>query len=322
MKRAWRMLAVLVPAVVTQLAIAQDYPARPVRIIVPVAAGGATDILTRALGQRLTAMWGQPVVVDNRPGGGSNIGFEVAAKAPADGYTLLMAQPAFTVNVSLYTKLNYSPLHDFSPVTLTGTSTNVLVVHPGVPVRSIKDLIALARSKPGHLSYGSAGNGTTPHLRGELFKSMLHIDIQHVPYKGAGQAVIDLLGGHVDLAFVSLASVVPQIKAQKLRPLAVTSPLRSPLMPDLPTFNEAGLPGYEVIGWFGVVVPAKTPKEVIARLYAQITKALSEPELVQTLLAAGLEPATSASPDELGAFLRAEVAKWAKVVKASGATVQ
>ena len=322
MKRAWRMLAVLVPAVVTQLAIAQDYPARPVRIIVPVAAGGATDILTRALGQRLTAMWGQPVVVDNRPGGGSNIGFEVAAKAPADGYTLLMAQPAFTVNVSLYTKLNYSPLHDFSPVTLTGTSTNVLVVHPGVPVRSIKDLIALARSKPGQLSYGSAGNGTTPHLSGELFKSMLHIDIQHVPYKGAGQAVIDLLGGHVDLAFVSLASVVPQIKAQKLRALAVTSPLRSPLMPDLPTFNEAGLPGYEVIGWFGVVVPAKTPKEVIARLYAQITKALNEPELVQTLLAAGLEPATSSSPDELGAFLRAEVAKWAKVVKASGATVQ
>src|SRR5689334_25123939 len=175
MKRAWRMLAVLVPAVVSQLAIAQDYPARPVRIIVPVAAGGATDILTRALGQRLTALWGQPVVVDNRPGGGSNIGFEVAAKAPADGYTLLMAQPAFTVNVSLYTKLNYSPLHDFSPVTLTGMSTNVLVVHPGLPARSLQELIALARSKPGQLSYGSAGNGTTPHLSGELFKAMLHI---------------------------------------------------------------------------------------------------------------------------------------------------
>jgi tripartite-type tricarboxylate transporter receptor subunit TctC len=322
MKRVWRILAAFMPVLAAQLAIAQDYPVRPVRIIVPVAAGGATDILTRALGQRLTAMWGQPVVVDNRPGGGSNIGFEVAAKAPPDGYTLLMAQPAFTVNVSLYTKLNYSPLRDFSPVTLTGTSTNVLVVNPGVPARSLKELIALARAKPGQLSYGSAGNGTTPHLSGELFKSMTHIDIQHVPYKGAGQAVIDLLGGQIDLAFVSLASVVPQIRAQKLRALAVTSAIRSALMPDLPTFNEAGLPGYEVIGWFGVVVPARTPITVIARLHAQITKALKEPDLVQTLLAAGLEPATSESPDEFGAFLRAEIAKWAKVVKVSGATVQ
>jgi tripartite-type tricarboxylate transporter receptor subunit TctC len=322
MKRVWRILAAFMPVLAAQLAIAQDYPARPVRIIVPVAAGGATDILTRALGQRLTAMWGQPVVVDNRPGGGSNIGFEVAAKAPPDGYTLLMAQPAFTVNVSLYTKLNYSPLRDFSPVTLTGTSTNVLVVNPGVPARSLKELIALARAKPGQLSYGSAGNGTTPHLSGELFKSMTHIDIQHVPYKGAGQAVIDLLGGQIDLAFVSLASVVPQIRAQKLRALAVTSAIRSALMPDLPTFNEAGLPGYEVIGWFGVVVPARTPATVIARLHAQITKALKEPDLVQTLLAVGLEPATSESPEEFGAFLRAEIAKWAKVVKVSGATVQ
>ena len=320
--RARRLIAALGAAAFCQLPSAQEYPVRAVRIVVPVGAGGATDILTRALGQRLASAWGQQVVVDNRPGGGSNIGFEIAAKAPADGYTLLMAQPAFTVNVSLYKKLGYDPLRDFSAITLAATSANVLVVHPAVPVRSLKDIIALARARPGQLSYGSAGNGTTPHLSGELFKSMSRIDMQHIPYKGAGQAVTDLLGGHVDSAFVSLASVVPQIKAQKLRAVAVTSARRSALMPDLPTFGEAGLPGYEVTGWFGVMAPAGTPREIIVRLHTDITRALVQPELVQTLVTAGIEPAVSASPEELAAFLRVEISKWAKVVKASGATVQ
>ena len=298
------------------------YPAKPVRVIVPVGAGGATDILARALGQRLATVWDQQVVVENRAGGGSNIGFEAAAKAPADGYTLLLAQPAFAVNVSLYKKLAYDPIRDFAAVTLTGTGANVLVVHPSLPAHTLRELIALAKTKPGQLSYASSGNGTTPHLSGELLKSMAGIEIQHIPYKGAAQSAADLLGGHVDMAFVSLASVVPQIKTAKLRGLAVTSERRSVLMPDLPTFAEAGLPGYEVSGWFGVLAPAGTPREIIDRLYADITAALAHPEFVQTLGAAGMEPARSDSPEAFTAFLRAEIGKWAKVVKASGAKVE
>ena len=322
MRRGLSLIGALAIAFVSHVLNAQEYPVKPVRIIVPVGTGGATDILTRALAQRLAMVWNQQVIVDNRPGGGSNIGFETAARAPADGYTLLMAQPALTVNVSLYRKLAYDPLRDFSAITLAATSANVLVVHPTVPARSLKELIALAKARPGQLSYGSAGNGTTPHLSGELFKSMSGIDMQHIPYKGGGQAVADVLGGHVDIAFSSLASLAPQIKGQRLRALAVTSAKRSALMPDLPTFSEAGLPGYSVTGWFGVLAPNGTPREVISRLHADITKTLNEPELMRVLMAAGIEPATSQSPQELTAFLQAEINKWAKVVKASGASVQ
>jgi tripartite-type tricarboxylate transporter receptor subunit TctC len=298
---------------------AQGYPTRPVRFVVPVTTGGATDILTRALGQRLATTWGQQVLVDNRPGGGSNVGFEVAARSPADGYTLLMAQPAFTVNVSLYKKLAYDPLRDFSAVTLTATGANVLVIHPSVPARTLKDFIALAKTKPGQLNYASSGNGTTPHLSGELFKAMAGVNIVHIPYKGAGASVTDLLGGHVDLAFVSLSSVLAQIKAGKLRALGITSAKRSVQMPELPTFAEAGLRGYEVTGWYGVMAPAGTPREIINRLHADITKALAQPDMMQTLTTFGLEPAAANSPEEFSAFLQAEISKWAKVVKASGA---
>jgi tripartite-type tricarboxylate transporter receptor subunit TctC len=298
---------------------AQVYPAKTVRIVVPVAPGGATDILTRTLAQRLTATWGQQVVVDNRPGGGSNVGFEVAAQAPADGYTLLMAQPAFTVNVSLYKKLAYDPLKDFTAVTLTATGANVLVVHPSVPALSLKDFIALAKAKPGQLNYASSGNGTTPHLSGELFKAMAGVNITHIPYKGAGASVTDLLGGHVDLAFVSLSSVATQLKAKRLRALAITSASRSVLMPDLPTFAEAGLKGYEVTGWYGVVAPTGTPREVINRVHGDITQALTRPDIVQALLSFGLEPAPANTPESFTTFLRTEIVKWAKVVKSSGA---
>ena len=296
---------------------AQGYPAKAVRIVVPVATGGATDILTRALAQRLATMWGQQVLVDNRPGGGSNIGFEGAAKSPPDGYTLLMAQPAFTVNVSLYKKLGYDPLRDFAAVTLAATGANVLVVHPSVPAYSLKDFIALAKAKPGQLNYASSGTGSTPHLSGELFNAMAGVKIVHIPYKGAGASVVDLLGGHVDLAFVSLSSVAPQLQARKLRALAITSAKRSALMPELPTFAEAGLSGYEVTGWYGVLAPAGTPREIVSRLHADITRALGE--MMQTLPAFGLEPAAPNSPEEFSAFLQAEISKWAKVVKASGA---
>ena len=285
----------------------------------PVSTGGATDILTRALALRLANTWGQQVLVDNRPGSGSNVGFEVAAKSPADGYTLLMAQPAFTVNVSLYKKLGYDPLRDFAPITLAATGANVLVVHPSVPAHSLKDFIALAKARPGQLNYASSGNGTTPHLSGELFNAMAGVKIGHIPYKGAGASVVDLLGGHVDLAFVSLSSVAPQLQAKKLRALAITSAKRSALMPELPTFDEAGLKGYEVTGWYGVLAPAGTPREIVNRLHADITRALALAEMVQSLNAFGLEPAPSNSPEEFAAFLQAEISKWAKVVKASGA---
>jgi tripartite-type tricarboxylate transporter receptor subunit TctC len=298
---------------------AQVYPAKTVRIIVPVGTGGATDILSRTLGQRLSAIWGQQVLVDNRPGGGSNVGFEIAAKAAPDGYTLLMAQPAFTVNVSLYKKLAYDPLRDFSAVTLAATGANVLVVHPSVPAQSLKDLTALARARPGQLSYSSSGNGTTPHLSGELFKAMAGIDIVHIPYKGAGAAVTDLLGGHVDLSFVSLSAAIPQLKAKKLKAIAVTSAQRSTLMPGLPTFAEGGLKGYDVTGWYGVLAPAGTAKEIIDKLNAEVTRALADHEVARTLASFGLEPAPKNTPDEFTAYLRAEIIKWAKVVKASGA---
>ncbi len=295
------------------------YPARTVRIIVPVTPAGATDILARLLAQRLTAVWGQQVVVDNRPGGGSNVGFEAAALAAADGYTLLMAQPAFTVNVSLYRKLAYDPLRDFAPVTLTATGANVLVVHPAVPAKTLKEFIALAKAKPGQLNYASSGNGSTPHLSGELFKAMAHINITHIPYKGAGASVADLLGGHVDLAFLSLSSVVPQLKAKRLRALAITSATRSALMPDLPTFAEAGLKGYEVTGWYGVLVRTGTPAEIISRLHTDISQVLTNADMARALGQTGLEAAPANTPEAFGAFLRAEIGKWAKVVKLSGA---
>lgn len=315
----YRLVAALFCALLAPAIGAQIYPSKPVRIIVPVGAGGATDILSRALAQRLSAFWGQQVVVDNRPGGGSNVGFEVAARAPADGYTLLMAQPAFTVNVSLYKKLPYHPLTDFSAVTLTATSANVLVVHPSVPVTTLKDLIALARAKPGQLSYSSSGNGTTPHLSGELFKSMAGVNLLHVPYKGAAAAITDLLGGHVDASFVSLSSTLPQIKSRKLKALAVTSAQRSVFMPELATFAESGLRGYDVTGWFGIVAPAGTSKEIVDRLNADFTRALASPDVIQTLSASGLEPVGRNTPEEFTAYLRAEISKWAKVVQTSGA---
>ena len=305
----------------SQVAHAQSYPAKTVRFIVPIGAGGATDILTRTLAQRLAVTWGQQVLVDNRPGGGSNVGFEVAAKSPPDGYTLLMAQPPFAVNVSLYKKLAYDPLRDFSPVLLAARSAAALVVHPSVPARTVKELIALAKTRPGQLTYASSGNGTSPHLSGELLKSMAGIQMLHIPYKGAGPAINDLLGGHVALAFVSFTSVVAHLKANRLHAIAITSAKRSALMPELPTFAEAGLPDFVVYGWYGVVAPTGTPRDVIERLNADVAAALAHPDVLKTLSAFGLDPAEPNSPEVFGEFLRSEITRWAKVVKASGAKV-
>lgn len=298
---------------------AQNYPQRPVRFIVPVSAGGATDILTRTVAQRLTTQWGQQVLVDNRPGAGSNVGFEAAAQSPADGYTLLMAQPAFTVNVSLYKKIPYDPLRDFATVTLAASGANVLVIHPSVPVTTLKAFIALAKSKPGHLNYASSGNGSSGHLSGELFKTIAGVNIAHIPYKGASTSITDLIGGHVDMAIVSLSSVMAQLQSKRLRALVITSERRSALMPELPTFAEAGLKGIEISGWYGVVVPAGTSKEIIGRLHSDITRVLAQADVVRALAAAGLETAPPNTPEAFTAHLRSEIAKWAKVVKASGA---
>ena len=320
--RRCALAALAIAAIAAPPAAAQSYPSKPVRIIVPVASGGATDIIARALAQRLTSTLGQQVLVDNRPGGGSNNAFEIAAKSAPDGHTLLLAQPAFTVNVSLYKKLAYEPLRDFAPITLAVTGANVLVVHPSVPVRTLKELIALAKARPGQLSYASSGNGTTPHLSGELFRSMAGIDIVHVPYRGASQSVTDLMGGHVDMAFVSLSSVVAQLKANRLRGLATTSAQRSALMPELPTFAEAGLRGYEVLGWYGFLAPAGTPRDVVMKLHGEITRALAQQDVLQTLNGVGLEAVKPNAPEEFAAFLRNEIGKWAKVVQQSGARAE
>lgn len=298
---------------------AQSWPARTVRIIVPVAPAGATDIIARLLAQRLTPVWGQQVVVDNRPGGGSNVGFEAAAQAAPDGYTLLLAQPPLAVNVSLYKKLAFDPLRDFAPITLTASGANVLVVHPSVPARTVKEFIVLAKSKSGRLSYASSGNGTTPHLSGELFKTLAGVNMLHVPYKGAAMSITDVIGGHVDAAFVSLSSVTTQLKAGRLRAIAITSTRRSALMPELTTFIESGLPGFEVSGWYGLLTAAPAPREAVVRVHADVTRVLAQPDTVRSLANAGLEPAPANSPEEFAAFLKAEIVKWAGVVKASGA---
>ena len=252
MRRVASVLTVLICALSGFVADcgAQSYPSKPVRIIVPVAAGGPTDILARALGQKLTEAWNQQVVVDTRPGGGSNIGFELAAKSAPDGYTLLMAQPAFTVNVSLYKNLAYDPVRDFAPVSLATTHPLLLVAHPSVPARTVKELVALAKASPGRLNIGSAGNGTTPHLAAAWFNAVAGVRMTHVPYKGASLAIIDLLGGHTDVTFASPTAVITHVQQHRLVAIAMTTPTRYHLLPELPTFVEAGYPEFVVMGWY------------------------------------------------------------------------
>jgi tripartite-type tricarboxylate transporter receptor subunit TctC len=285
---------------------------------VPYPPGGGTDTLARLLVQKLSEALGQQVVLDNRPGAGANIGVEVAAKSPPDGYTLLLATIANAISASLYSKLNYDLVKDFSSVTLLATTPHMLVVHPSVPARSVKELVALARARPQQLAYSSSGSGTPSHLAGELFASMTGVRLVHVPYKGGGPSVIALLSGEVSVGFATMPSVIPHVKAGKLRALAVTTAQRSPSFPQLPTISEAGVPGYDAGSWYGLLVPAGTPKEVVARLNAETVKLLKLPEVKGRLDSAGFEVLVS-TPEEYAAFTRNEIEKWAKVVKASGA---
>lgn len=292
---------------------AQTYPSRPVRFIVPLSAGAA-DTLARTIGVKLTETWGQQVVVENRPGAGTTIGTELAAKAPPDGHTLLMATFSHAVNATFYRKLPYDTLKDLSAVTLVASAPNVLVVHPSLPVRSIKELVALARSRPGQLNFSSAGNGSSSHMGGELFKSLAKVDIVHVPYKGAAPAMVDLLGGHVHMTFDPLPSSLPHVRAGKLRALAVTSGKRSGAIPELPTVAEAGVAGYEISGWSGVLVPSGTPKQIVGQLHGEIMRIVNLPDVKDRFTGLGFETVGN-TPDQFDAFIRSEIAKWGKVVR-------
>ncbi len=303
----------------TTLTAAQSYPSKSVRLVVPFAAGGSTDIVARTLAPRLTEMWGHTVVVDNRPGGSTVIGTEIVAKSPPDGHTLFVTPAPFTIVPSLVKKLPYDPQKDFEPVTLINTTPLVVVAHPGVPAKNIKDLIAVAKAKPGALNFGSSGSGGSNHLAGELFNAMAGVKMVHIPYKGNAPALVDLLGGHVDLAFNGLTSAIPLIRGGKLRALGMTSLKRAGAMPDVPTLDEQGLNGFLAVAWNGLTAPARTPRDVINKINADVTKLVKTPELVERLKADGSDPA-GYSVEQYQKFLRDETAKWAKVIAAAGVT--
>lgn len=298
-------------------AFAQSYPTRPIRMIVAYPPGGGTDIVGRMIAQKLSENLGQTVVVDNRGGATGNIGTELAARATPDGYTLLMGNVApNAINVSLFKKLPYDPVKDFAPVSLAAVTPNILVVQPSLPVKTVKDLIALAKSKPGTLNFPSAGIGSSSHLAGEMLKTMAGIDMVHVPYKGGGPALIALLSGQVQIMFATLPAAMPHVKSGKLRPVAVTTSRRSQALPELPTIAESGVPGYEAATWYGLLAPAGTPKAIVGRLHAEIVKILAT-DTRQLLMAQGFEPAGS-SPSEFASYIKTEIVKWAKVIKDAG----
>ena len=298
-------------------ALAQQYPAKPVRLVVGFTAGASIDIVARAIGQRMGESIGQQVVVDNRPGAGSNIGAEIVAKSPPDGYTILIVNNALAVSHTLYAKLSYDALRDLTPVSQVSAMPHLLGVHPSLPAKNIKELIALAKAKPGMLSFASSGVGVSDHIAGELFKYMTGIKMVHVPYKGGPQAATDVASGQVDMWFGGLPSIMPFVKSGRVRALAVTSLQRSPALPDVPTMNEAGVPGYEVILWYGIFAPAATPREIVQRLNAEIGKAQDAPDVRERFATLGLT-AVHTSPEQFEKFFRAEIEKWGKVVKAAG----
>ena len=310
-------IAIAMPSAYAQTT-AKDYPTRPIRLIVTFTPGGPTDIVARAVGQKLSEAWGQTVVVDNRPGAGGNIGMDLVAKSPADGYTLVLGSfGPMIISPFVYSKLPYDTVKDFAPITLGATSWFFLVVHPSVPAQSVKELIAFAKSKPGGLTFSSSGNASPSHLAGELLKTVAGINLTHVPYKGGAPAVAAVVSGEVQMAIESPPPIVPQVKAGKLRALGAARPNRSPLLPDVPTVSEAGLPGFHAGSWYGFLAPAGTPKPIIDKLNAEMVKAIRSQELRDRFAAVGAE-SVGDSPSEFAAFIRAELKKWEKVVRATG----
>jgi tripartite-type tricarboxylate transporter receptor subunit TctC len=294
---------------------AQAYPAKPIRIIVPSPPGDGSDLMARAIGEKLSAAWNTPVIVDNRTGAGGRVGTELAAKAPADGYTLIMGNAgSHGINAALYSDLSYDIERDFAPITQVMRSPNVLVVTPSLPASNVRELIALFRANPGKYSYGSGGNGSSAHLSAELLKSMAGVDVVHVPYKGASPALTDVIAGRVVMFIGNLPPAMPHIKSGNVKALAVTTAQRSPLVPDIPTLAESGLPGFETVAWFGLFAPAGTPNAIIDKLQAEVAKIVREPDIRERMAALGGEPVGS-TPDQFAAIVKGDVAKWKKVVK-------
>jgi tripartite-type tricarboxylate transporter receptor subunit TctC len=295
---------------------AQNYPVKPVRIIVPFAPGGSNDILARVIGQKLTEAWGQQVIAENRPGGGTVIGTEVVAKSPPDGYTLLMVSPSHSTNPTLVKKLPYDTFRDLAPIILLAHSSNVLLSHPSLPVRSVKELVALARSRPEQITFASGGNGTSTHLSGELLSQRAGVKMVHVPYKGAAPALLALVSGEVTWIFSNAIPSLPHLRSGRLRALGVTGAKRNPVLPEVPTVADT-LPGFEVYSWYGIAAQGATPKDLVARLNRDIARVLDTAEMKSRIAAEGAE-ARGGSPEEFAAFLRAEIDKWAKVIRAAG----
>ena len=306
-------LAVIVAAP----ASAQNYPVRPVRVVVPFAAGGNTDITARAIGAKLSDVFGQQIVVENRPGGATNIGTELVAKAPADGYTMLMGGATNAINMSTQAKPPYDTLRDFAPVILCVKGANVLSLHPSVPARNLKELIALAKARPGQLNFASSGLGSSNQMAGELFKVMANINIVHVPYKGNAPAITDTVGGHIEMMFSGVPAVVPHIQSGRLRAIAIGSLKRFTAIPEVPTFDESGVKGYEATTWFGLMAPVRTPKDIVARWNSEVGKILASPDLKGRFVNEGLEP-MGGTQEAFERFIRTEIEKYAKVVKAVG----
>lgn len=300
---------------------AQAWPTKPIRLIVPFPAGGSTDVVARLIAEKISPALGQPVIVDNRGGGGGTAGSDQAAKSLADGYTLLMGTSStHAIAPSLYPKLNYDPVKDFVPITLLGTATILMVVHPSVPAKTVAEFVALAKSKPGHLLYGSTGNGSVSHLTAEYFKTSAGVDLQHIPYKGDSPMTLDLVAGRIQLAFGTAVAFLPHVQSGKLNALAVTDAKPSPVVPRLPTVAASGLAGFEALQWFGLFAPAGTPREVISRMNVEVQKALQMPDVQEKLQGLGMQ-VTASSPDAFSNFIYAEASKWEKIVKESGAKV-
>jgi tripartite-type tricarboxylate transporter receptor subunit TctC len=321
MKRIAAVLLAIALPILHGTVAAQTWPTKPIKWIVPFAPGGTTDILARTIGEKLATALGQPVVIENRPGAGGGVGAEFTAKAPPDGYTIMGGTiSTHAINASLYKSLPYDPVKDFEPITLIARVPNMLVVNPDIPAKNVAELIALLKSSPGKYTFASSGNGTSQHLSGELFKSMAGVDMQHIPYKGSPPALQDVVGGQVTMTFDNITTAWPLAKGGKLRALAVTTAMRSPIAPDVPTLAEAGLAGYEVGSWQGVFAPAGTPPEIVRRLNVEMVKIINMPDVRDKLIGLGAEPVAN-TPEEFSALVKTEVVKWAGVVKQSGARV-
>jgi tripartite-type tricarboxylate transporter receptor subunit TctC len=320
--RGGRAACAALLAAASMLATAQPYPSKPLRLVIPFAPGGTTDNIGRLVAQRLAEPLGQPVVADNRPGAGGMIGYEMVAKAPADGYTLLMMTIAFPINAGMRKDLPFDPIRSFAPVTQLVSLPLMLVVHPSIPAKSVKDLIGLARARPGQLTYATSGHGTSPHMAAAMFTWMTKTDLIHVPYKGNAPTLTDLLGGQVSMTFGIAHQFLPHVKSGRLRALAVTTAKRTAFAPELPTIAEAaGLPGYEISAWQGILAPAGTAPDIVARLQKEIARILRLPDVVERLTSEGAEPVAS-SPEAFGEYLRAELARWSRVGQAAGIKIE